>query len=54
MKVLISIEDEEQQITLAQKVFDEKLSVRETEKLVKNLGKPTKAKKKTTTKKSTK
>ncbi len=44
-RALISVEDEEQQITLAQKVFDEKLSVRETEKLVKNLGKPAKAKK---------
>ncbi|SHN60828.1 chromosome partitioning protein, ParB family [Butyrivibrio hungatei DSM 14810] len=44
-RALISIENEEEQITLAQKVFDEKLSVRETEKLVKNLGKTSKPKK---------
>jgi len=44
-RALISIENEEEQYTLAQKVFDEKLSVRETEKLVKNLGKEKKKKK---------
>lgn len=38
-RALISVENPEEQIELAQKVFDEKLSVRETEKLVKNLGK---------------
>ena len=43
-RALISIENEEEQYTLAQKVFDEKLSVRETEKLVKNLGKEKKKK----------
>ncbi len=44
-RALISIEDAEQQYTIAQKVFDEKLSVREVEKLVKDLGKPIKVKK---------
>lgn len=34
---LISIEDEEKQIAAAEKIFDEKLSVRDAEKLVKNL-----------------
>lgn len=44
-RALITIEDPEQQYTLAQRVFDEKLSVREIEKIVKDLGKPTKVKK---------
>ena len=44
-RALISIEDPEQQYTIAQKVFDEKLSVRDVEKLVKNLNKPEKIKK---------
>ena len=44
-RALIPVDNEEEQITLAQKVFDEKLSVRETEKLVKNLGKTKKPKK---------
>ena len=44
-RALISIEDPEQQYTIAQKIFDEKLSVREVEKLVKDLGKPAKVKK---------
>lgn len=44
-RALISIEDPEQQYTIAQKIFDEKLSVRDVEKLVKNLNKPEKAKK---------
>ncbi|MBQ4530548.1 MAG: ParB/RepB/Spo0J family partition protein [Lachnospiraceae bacterium] len=43
-RALIGIEDEEQQYTIATKIFDEKLSVRETEKLVKNLGKEKKEK----------
>lgn len=34
-RALLGIEDKEKQYTMAQKVFDEKLSVRETEKLVK-------------------
>jgi ParB family transcriptional regulator, chromosome partitioning protein len=44
-RALISIEDPEEQYMIAQKVFDEKLSVRDVEKLVKNLGKPEKPKK---------
>ena len=47
-RALISIEDPEQQYTIAQKVFDEKLSVRDVEKLVKNLNKPEKIKKEAT------
>lgn len=38
-RALISIENPEKQYEIAQKIFDEKLSVRETEKLVKNLDK---------------
>ena len=41
-RALLTIEDEERQYMLASKIFDEKLSVRETEKLVKNLDKPKK------------
>ena len=44
-RALISIEDSEQQYQIAQQIFDEKLSVRDVEKLVKNLSKPAKAKK---------
>lgn len=44
-RALISIEDPEEQYLIAQKIFDEKLSVREVEKLVKNLHKPEKPKK---------
>ena len=44
-RALISIEDPEEQYLIAQKIFDEKLSVREVEKLVKNLHKPAKVKK---------
>lgn len=51
-RALISIDDPEQQYTLAQQIFDEKLSVRDVEKLVKNLNKPVKAKKVTVTDKS--
>lgn len=36
-RALLAIEDQEVQYTAAQKIFDEKLSVRETEKLVKKL-----------------
>ena len=39
-RALIPIEDVEQQLQLAQKIFDEKLSVREVEKLVKAILKP--------------
>lgn len=44
-RALLAIENEEEQYTIAQKIFDEKLSVRDVEKLVKNIGKPAKAKK---------
>lgn len=44
-RALLAVENPEEQYTLAQKVFDEKLSVRDVEKLVKNIHKPTKAKK---------
>ena len=43
----MAIEDPEQQYILANKIFDEKLSVRETEKLVKSLKTPKKEIKKT-------
>ncbi|KAI4451061.1 putative chromosome-partitioning protein ParB [Eubacterium plexicaudatum ASF492] len=36
-RALLAIEDQEIQFTVAQKIFDEKLSVRETEKLIKKL-----------------
>lgn len=44
-RALISIEDKEQQYAIAQKIFDEKLSVRDVEKLVKDMNKPVKEKK---------
>ena len=44
-RALISVENPEQQYILAQKIFDEKLSVRDVEKLVKDLGKTKKEKK---------
>ena len=45
-RALLAVEDQEEQYELAQKIFDEKLSVREVEKLVKNLHKPEKVQKK--------
>lgn len=42
-RALLAIDDEEQQYVLANKIFDEKLSVRETEKLIKALKNPKKA-----------
>lgn len=45
-RTLLAIEDANVQYEIAQRVFDEKLSVRELEKLVKNLGKPVVKKKK--------
>ena len=45
-RALLAIEDPEEQFILAQRIFDEKLSVREVEKLVKNLHKPEKVKNK--------
>ncbi len=44
-RALITIEDENQQIEIAKKVVNEKLSVRDIEKLVKDLNKPKKEKK---------
>jgi ParB family chromosome partitioning protein len=43
-RALLAIEDSEQQYIIAQKVFDEKLSVRETEKLIRDLSKQKKEK----------
>ncbi len=51
-RALITIEDPEQQYMIAQKIFDEKLSVRDVEKLVKDLNKPEKPKKETVEDKS--
>ena len=45
-RAIISIEDPEEQYALAQKIFDEKMSVREVEKYIKNMGKTPKQKKK--------
>lgn len=45
-RALLAIDDEEQQYILANKIFDEKLSVRETEKLVKEIKNPKKEKEK--------
>lgn len=44
-RAILSVENPEEQYSLAQKIFDEKLSVRDVEKLVKNLHKPVKTKK---------
>lgn len=44
-RALLAVEDPEEQYTLAQRIFDEKLSVRDVEKLVKNLHKPAKPRK---------
>ena len=46
-RALLAIDDEEQQYILANKIFDEKLSVRDTEKLVKKLQKEKKENKDT-------
>ncbi len=43
-RALLAIDDPELQYTLANKIFDEKLSVRETEKLVKEIKNPKKPK----------
>ena len=45
-RAILGIEDPEEQYEVAQRIFDEKLSVREVEKLVKNRHKPEKPKKK--------
>ncbi|HAP21397.1 MAG TPA: chromosome partitioning protein ParB [Lachnospiraceae bacterium] len=44
-RALLAIEDPEEQYMVAQNIFDEKLSVREVEKIVRNLHKPQKQKK---------
>ncbi len=44
-RALLAIDNPEEQYNLAQKIFDEKLSVRDVEKMVKNLHKPAKPKK---------
>lgn len=44
-RALLGVEDPAEQYNLAQRIFDEKLSVREVEKIVKNMGKPVKPKK---------
>ena len=44
-RAILSIEDPEEQYNLAQKIFDEKLNVRDVEKYIKNLNKPHKVKK---------
>lgn len=43
-RALISVEDPDKQIALAERIIDEKLSVREAEKIVKQLDKPVKEK----------
>ena len=45
-RALLAIDDKEQQYILANKIFDEKLSVRETEKLIKDIKNPKKSKEK--------
>ena len=44
-RALLAVENPEEQYNLAQRIFDEKLSVRDVEKLVKKLHKPAKSKK---------
>jgi ParB family chromosome partitioning protein len=44
-RALLSLENNDMQYTVAQKIFDEKLSVRETEKLVKSILNPKRQKK---------
>ena len=45
-RALLAIDDQEQQYILANRIFDEKLSVRETEKLIKDIKNPKKPKEK--------
>ena len=45
-RAIITIEDPEEQYALAQKIFDEKMSVREVEKYIKGMNKTAKPKKK--------
>ncbi len=51
-RALITMEDPEQQYEVAKRIFDEKLNVRDVEKLVKNLNKPVKEKRAVTADKS--
>lgn len=44
-RALLSISDKDEQVKVANQVFDEQMTVRETEKFVKSLGKPKKQKK---------
>lgn len=44
-RALLAIENPDEQYALAQRIFDEKLSVRDIEKIVKSIGKPVKEKK---------
>ncbi|PKM93818.1 MAG: chromosome partitioning protein ParB [Firmicutes bacterium HGW-Firmicutes-1] len=46
-RTLLALEDKQTQYELAYKIFDEKLSVRETEKLIKSIMKPSAKKQKT-------
>lgn len=46
-RALLAIDDKEQQYQLANRIFDEKLSVRDIEKIVKNIKNPPKARTKT-------
>lgn len=48
-RALLAVDSPEEQYALAQKIFDEKLSVRDVEKMVKNLHKPAKSAKKDAT-----
>lgn len=48
-RALLAVDSPEEQYALAQKIFDEKLSVRDVEKMVKNLHKPAKSVKKEAT-----
>ena len=45
-RAIITVEDPEELYALAQKIFDEKMSVREVEKYIKGMNKPAKPKKK--------
>lgn len=45
-RAILSIEDPSEQTMLAEKIFDEKMSVREVEKYIKDINKPKKEKKK--------
>lgn len=46
-RAIISIDDPSKQIELAEKIFDEKMSVRDVEKYIKSMSKPAKVKKQT-------